>query len=383
MLTREWPPDVYGGAGVHVTNLVSALHRQPGLAVDVHCFGAQRADAMAHPLPEALSELDPASQALAVDLSMAQALDQVDVIHSHTWYTNMAGHWGAALHHRPHVITAHSLEPLRPWKREQLGGGYRISCWAEKTAYLEADAIISVSDGMRQDILATYPELNPRRVITIRNGVDTTTFSSRPDERVLKQHQITSPYAIFVGRITRQKGLAHLLRAWRQVPEEVGLVLAASHPDEPGIGAEVASLIAELQHERGNIVWIQEMLGREELVALLSSARVALVPSVYEPLGIVNLEAMACGTAVIASDVGGIPEVVAHGITGELVRHDTDDSQFEAALAATITRVATDQPLCDRYGSAGRRRAVEEFSWDSVAAATLEVYRRVSARPRT
>jgi starch synthase len=380
MLTREWPPDIYGGAGVHVSNLVAALQRLHGVEVDVHCFGADRGDATAHRVPAELAHLDPASQSLAIDLAMAQSLDGVDLIHSHTWYTNMAGHWGAALHGRPHVITAHSLEPLRPWKAEQLGGGYRISCWAERTAYLGADAIVSVSDGMRMDILATYPELDPRDVFTIRNGVDTTAFSPRPDEALLARLGIEEPYALFVGRITRQKGLAHLLRAWRDVPSEIALVLAASHPDEPGIGREVAELVAELQAERPNIIWIQEMLGREELVALLSSARIALVPSVYEPLGIVNLEAMACGTAVVASDVGGIPEVVAHGVTGELVPHDQHAESFEASLARTITRVALDEELCHRYGAAGRRRAVEEFSWNAVAETTATLYARVIAK---
>jgi alpha-maltose-1-phosphate synthase len=380
MLTREWPPDIYGGAGVHVTNLVAALNNQPNVEVVVHYFGStdkSESNQHSYVIPEDLASLDPASQALAIDLRMAQNLGDVDVIHSHTWYSNMAGHWGSYLHRAPHVVTAHSLEPLRPWKEEQLGSGYRISRWAERTAYLGAQAVISVSDGMRDDILATYPELDPRHVFTIRNGVDTQVFAPRVNETLLDRLGIAGPYALFVGRITRQKGLAHLLRAWRQVPPEITLVLAASHPDEPGIGAEVNALVAELQQERTNIIWIQEMLPREDLISLLTSARVALVPSVYEPLGIVNLEAMACGTAVVASDVGGIPEVVAHGITGELVRYESDHEAFERALAQTITRVVTDEELCERYGLAGRRRAVDEFSWEAVAEATVRVYERL------
>jgi len=379
LLTKEWPPAIYGGAGVHVTQLAKSL-RQEGVDLSVHCFGQPREDATAHATPEPFAQANPALQALATDLAMANAVD-AEVIHSHTWYTNLAGHVGGLLHGRPHVITAHSLEPLRPWKAEQLGGGYRISAWAEKTAYEAASAVIAVSDGMRADVLSAYPTLDPARVFTVRNGVDTEIFKPNPDLGIVRGFGIASeqPYALFVGRITRQKGLAHLLRAWRQVDASVGLVLAAGEADEVGIGSEVESLVAELQRERKNIIWIRQMLNTSELTALLTSARLLVCPSIYEPLGIVNLEAMACGTAVVASAVGGIPEVVAHGITGELVRYADIDSEFEAELAEAINRVAGDPVLARGYGEAGRARVVSEFGWRQVAQATIEIYRKVLA----
>jgi starch synthase len=267
---------------------------------------------------------------------------------------------------------------LRPWKAEQLGGGYQISLWAEKTAYESAAAVIAVSDGMRADVLKAYPNIEPSKVVTIRNGVDTEKFTPNTDTAVLKEFGITGRYAIFVGRITRQKGLAHLLRAWRNVPEDFGLVLAAGSPDEPGIGAEVADLIAELQKTRKNIWWIKEMLPHDKLTAALTNADLFLCPSVYEPLGIVNLEAMACQTAVLASRVGGIPEVVDHGVTGELVDYNEGDiSGFEESLASSITRLMTQPELLTQYGIAGRKRAIAEFGWEAVAARTIELYRIV------
>lgn len=371
-MSREWPPEVYGGAGVHVVNLTQALALLPDLTVNVHCFGADRPGVKAYPLD---TSINPALAALKADLMMASDLRDVDVIHSHTWYTNMAGEWGAQLHHKPHVITAHSLEPLRPWKEEQLGGGYAISRWAEQTAFHSADAIIAVSNGMREDVLRTYAELDPARVHTIRNGVDPNVFTPSFDPQVLESfHVPDKPYAIFVGRITRQKGLAHLLRAWRQVSPELALVLVASSPDEAHIGQEAHDLIEQLHAERDNVYWINEMVSQHQLITLLSHARVAVVPSIYEPLGIVNLEAMACGTAVVASNVGGIPEVVAHEMTGELVNLD---SNFETDLAQAIERVGLDEQLSEKYGVAGRQRVEREFTWQGVAEATLEVYRSV------
>lgn len=375
LLTKEWPPEVYGGAGVHVTNLTEAL-RTAGIEVDVHCFGAPRPGVHAYSPPSPLSEFDPASAALITDFLMADNLGTVDVIHSHTWYTNMAGHWGSEFHGKPHVITAHSLEPLRPWKAEQLGSGYKISSWAESTAYHSADAIIAVSNGMRRDVLNCYPELDPSKVHTIRNGVNTSVFKPVHDEETLRKLGVPeTPYAIFVGRITRQKGLAHLLRAWRQVPRDLALVIVASSPDEPHIGAEVEALIAELQGERDNVVWINEMVNQSQLIALLTKARVAVVPSVYEPLGIVNLEAMACGTAVVASDVGGIPEVVDHGVTGELVSFSEDSNAFEKRLAEAIARIGMDEDLATRFGNAGRDHVERSFSWSTVAQETIAIYR--------
>ncbi|NDC51778.1 MAG: glycogen synthase, partial [Actinobacteria bacterium] len=279
------------------------------------------------------------------------------------------------MHRIPHVITAHSLEPLSPWKAEQLGGGYVISSWVEKMCYEAADAIISVSDGMKADILKSYPSLNPEKIVTILNGIDTEKFSPQRNLAIEAKYGITSTYALFVGRITRQKGLAHLLRAWKEVPSNFALVLAAGSPDEPMVGAEVESLIAELKESRPNIVWIKEMLPHDELVALLSGAHVFVCPSMYEPLGIVNLEAMACETAVVASRVGGIPEVVVDGSTGILVTYGSDGKKFETELAEALTKVLSDQSLAEKYGKEGRKRAVSEFGWDKVAKRTIELYR--------
>ena len=379
IVTKEWPPAVYGGAGVHVVQLTQALRKLEAVAVDLHCFGGPRSDgSFGYETPAEFASANPALQAIATDLAIAQNLGEVDVIHSHTWYANMAGHTASLLYGTPHIVSAHSLEPLRPWKAEQLGGGYQISSWAEKTAYEAAAAIIAVSDGMRADVLKAYPEVDPAKVITIRNGVDTARFAPNRDDSVLREYGISGRYAMFVGRITRQKGLAHLLRAWRNVPSEYGLVLAAGSPDEPGVGAEVAELIAELQKSRKNVWWIKEMLPHDKLTAALTHADLFLCPSIYEPLGIVNLEAMGCETAVLASAVGGIPEVVSDRKTGELVTYNADDiAAFESSLAESIMRLMADPELLERYGKAGRARAISEFGWDAVAATTLALYQSV------
>jgi starch synthase len=377
IVTKEWPPHIYGGAGVHAFELTKALKNN--LEVDVHCFGEERADATAYPLPAEFSDLNPALQAFVSDIEIAQNLGGVDIVHSHTWYANMAGHFAALLHGLPHVITAHSLEPDRPWKADQLGGGYALSSWAEKTAYEAADAIIAVSNGMRADVLRAYPNLNPAKVHTILNGVDTEKYSYSPDEALLSQHGITKPYVLFVGRITRQKGLVHLLRAWQQVSPDIGLVLAAGSPDEPAIGAEISGLINELQAERTNVHWFEEMLPQPQLRSLLSSASLFICPSIYEPLGIVNLEAMACQTAVLASRVGGIPEVVQDGITGELVDYDGDAAAFESALTTKITSMMANPAKLEQYAQAGRKRAVEDFAWQSIANQTQELYQSIIA----
>ncbi len=378
IVTKEWPPAVYGGAGVHVVQLAQALRKVSGIEVDVHCFGGPRTDgAFGYDTPAEFATANPALQAIATDLAIANNLNNVDVIHSHTWYANMAGHTASLLYGTPHIVSAHSLEPLRPWKAEQLGGGYKISSWAEKTAYEAAAAIIAVSDGMHADVLSAYPDVDPAKVVTIRNGVDTAKFAPNHDDSVLKEFGITGRYAMFVGRITRQKGLAHLLRAWKNVPAEYGLVLAAGSPDEETIGNEVAALIAELQSTRSNVWGIKEMLPHDKLTAALTHADLFLCPSIYEPLGIVNLEAMGCETAVLASRVGGIPEVVSHQQTGELVDYTTDHAKFESDLSAAISSLMADPALLEKYGKAGRARAQSEFGWDAVAAQTIALYKSV------
>jgi starch synthase len=379
IVTKEWPPAIYGGAGVHVLQLTQALRTIKDVHVDVHCFGGKRDDAFGYSTPAEFSTANPAVQAIATDLEIATHLFNVDLVHSHTWYANMAGHIASLQYSIPHIVSAHSLEPLRPWKAEQLGGGYAISSWAEKTAFEAASAIIAVSDGMRADVLAAYPSVNPNKVVTIRNGVDATKFAPNNDPSILIKYGVSAPYAIFVGRITRQKGLAHLLRAWKNVPSEYGLVLAAGNPDEEGIGKEVADLIAELQKTRGNIWWIKDMLPHKELTAMLTGADLFVCPSVYEPLGIVNLEAMGCETAVLGSRVGGIPEVVADKETGELVDYTGDAALFENALTESITRLMSQPELLKKYGTAGRVRVMKEFGWDAVAAATIALYKRVMA----
>ena len=372
LVTKEWPPHIYGGAGVHVKYLAQSL--QPLVDVEVHCFGEPRSDATGYELTIAEQLLNPAMQALITDAQIASNLGGVDIVHSHTWYANMAGHFAKILYKIPHVISAHSLEPDRPWKEEQIGGGYRISSWAEKTAYESADAIIAVSQGMRRDVLKAYPSLDPNKVHAILNGIDTQTYHPQANPELLASFGIKGPYAIFVGRITRQKGLAHLLKAWKKVDPRFGLVLCAGSPDEPGIGAEVEAAIRELQAERSNVIWINKMAPQADVIALLSSADLFLCPSIYEPLGIVNLEAMACETAVLASDVGGIPEVVADGVTGELIHYSGEATEFEAAFTARINALMADRDLLRQYGAAGRVRAIDQFSWDAIAEETVALY---------
>ncbi len=381
MLTREWPPDIYGGAGVHVEHLVAGLRRL--VPVEVHCFGSPRPDADAHAVPSSLAGANPALQTFGVDLEMAAALGSATLAHSHTWYANLAGHLSALLYGIPHVVTAHSLEPLRPWKAEQLGGGYRLSSWAERTAYLGADAIIAVSAGMRTDVLSVYPEVDPARVHVVHNGIDCAVYRPEPSTAELAALGVDAarPYALFVGRITRQKGIAHLLRAARHFPDDLVLVLAASSPDTPEIGVETAEEVAALRALRGDdsVVWIDRQATRAQLIALFTHARVFTCPSIYEPLGIVNLEAMACETAVVASAVGGIPEVVLDGVTGQLVPYTPDDADaFERAFAAAVSEVASDADRAARMGRAGRERAIAHFSWDAIAEQTVAVYRSVS-----
>ncbi|MFD7290656.1 glycogen synthase [Streptomyces sp. NPDC059863] len=379
LLTREYPPDVYGGAGVHVEFLARELRSLTEL--EVHCWGgddaAPAAGVVRHRAAAGLDGANDALRTFSVDLAMAAALEGRELVHSHTWYANLAGHVAKLLYGIPHVMTAHSLEPLRPWKAEQLGGGYALSSWAERTAVEGADAVIAVSRGMREDILAGYPSLDPDRVRVIHNGIDTRLYRPDPGTAVLDRIGIDPdrPFVLFVGRITRQKGVPHLLRAARALDPGAQLVLCAGAPDTPEIGAEFHELVEELGRTRDGVFWIPEMLPRPEVIQLLTHAAVFACPSVYEPLGIVNLEAMACGTAVVASAVGGIPEVVDDGGTGLLVPYDERHPEaFESGLTEALNRVLDDPESAARMGTAGRRRAVREFGWDQVARRTYAVY---------
>ena len=385
LITREYPPDVYGGAGVHVTELVRAL--RPATDVVVRCFGQPRAEPFVHayPVPAELSGANPALATLGVDLQIAQAVAGADLVHSHTWYANGAGHLASLLHGIPHVVTAHSLEPMRPWKAEQLGGGYRVSSWIERTAFESADAVIAVSRGMRSDILRAYPALDESRVSVVYNGIDLEQWKPVQDHDLVRRLGIDPerPSVVFVGRITRQKGLPYLLRAAKQLPRDVQFVLCAGAPDTAEILAEVQAGVAELAAERTGVVWIDRLLSQHELSAVLSVATTFVCPSVYEPLGIVNLEAMACGAAVVGTATGGIPEVVDDGVTGRLVPIDqlqdgtgtpTDPEQFVNDLAATLIEVVSDPETAKRYGAAGRDRAEKEFGWARIASETQHIY---------
>src|SRR3954452_5489137 len=388
LLTREYPPEVYGGAGVHVAELVRAMRGD--IDVVVRCFGKPRdePDTYAYLVPQQLAGANPSHATLGVDLQIAQDADGADLVHSHTWYANAAGRLASLLHGIPHVVTAHSLEPLRPWKAEQLGGGYRISSWIEREAFETADAVIAVSEGMKRDILRSYPSLDEGRVSVIYNGIDLEQWKPAHDDELLRELGVDPdrPSVVFVGRITRQKGLPYLLRAARQLPAEVQLVLCAGAPDTPEIMAEVSDAVKVLQQERTGVVWLDRLLSRRELSTILGSATTFVCPSVYEPLGIVNLEAMACGAAVVGTATGGIPEVVQDGVTGRLVPIEqvqdgtgtpVDPDRFVADLAAALIEVVSDPETARRYGEAGRRRAEEEFSWARIGAETRALYERV------
>jgi starch synthase len=385
LLTREYPPEVYGGAGVHVAELVRALRRD--IDVRVRCFGAPRDEAgtFAYPVPAEFDGRNAALGTMGVDLLMAGDVAGAELVHSHTWYANFAGFTAKRLHGVPHVVTAHSLEPLRPWKAEQLGGGYRLSSWVERAAFEDADRVIAVSGGMRRDILRAYPSIDPERVEVVYNGIDLADWAPNPDERAVRALGVDPdrPSIVFVGRITRQKGLPYLLRAARRLPPEVQLVLCAGAPDTAEIMAEVTALVDELRAERGGVVWIDRHLPRPELTALLTAATAFVCPSIYEPLGIVNLEAMACGAPVVGTATGGIPEVVDDGATGVLVPIEQaqdgtgtplDPERFVADLADALERVVADPSRAREMGAAGRRRAEEHFAWDAIAARTREVY---------
>jgi alpha-maltose-1-phosphate synthase len=394
LLTREYPPHVYGGAGVHVAELSAVLRRHAD--VRVRAFDGPRSEEGVHgyDVPAELSDHNAALRTFGVDLLMAGDAAGADLVHSHTWYANLAGHLAGLLHGVPHVISAHSLEPLRPWKAEQLGGGYALSGWAERTAYLGADAVIAVSAGMRADILRCYPEIDPEKVQVVHNGIDLDGWRRPTGEAADRAEEVVRrlgvdpgrPAVVFVGRITRQKGLPYLLRAAEALPPDVQLVLCAGAPDTPEILAEVSGLVEGLRARRDGVVWIDQMLPRDELVAVLSASTVFVCPSVYEPLGIVNLEAMACGLPVVGTATGGIPEVVDDGVTGLLVPIEqvqdgtgtpVDPERFVADLARTLAELATDAPRSAEMGRAARRRVEEHFAWEAIGERTMDVYRSV------
>ena len=369
LLTREYPPEVYGGAGVHVSYLARELSGLVDLTV--HCQGADRAGAVAHRPWELLDGANQALQTISTDLSMTAAVGSADLVHSHTWYANLAGHLAALLYGVPHIVTAHSLEPLRPWKAEQLGGGYALSSWCEKVAVESAAAVVAVSEGMRADVLAAYPAVPPERVRVIRNGIDTIEYAADPGTDVLRRYGVepARPTVVFVGRIARQKGLPVLLRAASAVDPGAQLVICAGQPDTPELAAEVTALVEHLQETRSGVIWLSGMLAKREVIQLLSHATAFACPSLYEPLGIVNLEAMACGTAVVASRVGGIPEVVDDGETGLLVPPDDP-----AALADGLNTLLRDPDRATWMGQRGRKRAIAEFGWPAIAAQTATLY---------
>jgi starch synthase len=396
LLTREYPPDIYGGAGVHVEYLARELARLED--VTVHAWAADRDGAggppvVGHPAWDALAGSEPhlaALRAMSIDLTMAAGAQGSDVVHSHTWYANLGGHLAKLTYDVPHVATVHSLEPLRPWKAEQLGGGYALSSFCERTALEAADAVIAVSEGMRGDLLRAYPAVDEGRVEVIYNGIDTGEYAPDLGTDALERRGIdpAAPTIAFVGRITRQKGVSHLLEAMLHVRSEAQLVLCAGAPDTPEIAADVRGRVERLREGREGVIWVEEMLPKPEVIQILSHATVFACPSIYEPLGIVNLEAMACETAVVATATGGIVEVVDDGVTGLLVpfepgdeatREPADPQGFARAFAERLDAVLADPARAAEMGRAGRRRVVERFAWPQVAEETAALYRRLGS----
>lgn len=390
LLSREFPPEVYGGAGVHVEYLSRELSALVDLSV--HCFGAPRQSTLVagtyHPWAAIVTHGGHGSAlgAMSVNLLMAAAVEHADLVHSHTWYTNLGGHLAKLLYDIPHVVTSHSLEPLRPWKAEQLGGGYALSLFCERTALEGADAVIAVSEGMRADVLRTYPGIDPGRVEVIHNGIDPDEY--RPDTGTDALERLgvdpARPSVVFVGRLTRQKGVAHLLDAGAHIDPTAQLVLCAGAPDTVALGDEMRDGARRLQEGRGGVVWVEEMLPRRAVIQVLTHATVFVCPSVYEPFGLINLEAMACEAPVVASAVGGIPEVVVHGETGYLVPFEPgadgaprDPDGFARDLAVRVNELLAHPALAHRFGQAGRRRVLEHFSWQTIARRTQMLYQRV------
>lgn len=400
LFTREYPPHVYGGAGVHVDYLSRELARE--IEVEVHCWGRQQVDrGNLHvrgnePWGEISSGTEAkfkgALEALSLNLNQIKALEGIDLVHTHTWYVSMAGYLAKKLYGVPFVLTTHSLEPLRAWKAEQLGSGYAMSSWMERTAILDADAIVAVSNGTKADILRAYPDVDPARVHVIYNGIDLEEYKKTEETQALREYGVDPdvPYVLFVGRITRQKGVTHLVDAIRYLPPGTQVVLCAGAPDTPEIAAEMREKVEEARREHPRIVWIEKMVTKQETVQLYSHARVFCCPSVYEPFGIINLEAMACGAAVVASATGGIKEVVVDGETGFLVPFEqdavtsfpVDAEKFARDLAARLTELLRDEEKCRRFGEAGRRRAEEIFSWRAIAKQTIGLYQRLLAQKK-
>ena len=384
LVTKEYPPFIYGGAGVHVAELVKVLRQN--INVKVRCFGDERneTDTFAYRHDANFERANGALQTMSTDLNMVADIAGADLVHSHTWYANFAGQVASTLHGIPHLITAHSLEPLRPWKEQQLGGGYRLSSSIERTAYEQAAGIIAVSEGMRKDILRAYPQIDPAKVSVVHNGIDLQAFQAADNPDLVRANGVDPDKrsVVFVGRITMQKGLPYLLKAAKQLPNDVQLVLCAGAPDTPQILQEVTELVDELRKTRDNVIWIEKHLSRQELIAMLSAATVFACPSIYEPLGIVNLEAMACGTPVVATATGGIPEVVSHNETGLLVPIEQlmdgsgkplDAEKFVSDFAAALNQMLASSDL-EKFGRAGRERVEKHFSWDRIAAETIRVY---------
>lgn len=381
LLTREYPPEVYGGAGVHVANLATRL--QDHVDINVHCFGQPRQGVTAHSMAPNLNDATIALRALTANISMAASVEAVDLVHSHTWYANMGGHLAKTLRGIPHVITAHSLEPQRSWRSQQLGEGYRLSSWIEKTSYESADAVIAVSAAMRDDILRCYPAVEPNRVHVVHNSIDTEVYYPVRETTVLPRYQLdpARPIVFCVGRITPQKGLQHLIEASYDIEPAAQIVICAGAPDTPADLAEFQALIDRLTRKRSAVLWLRRSPKLSDFRQLLSNADLLVCPSVYEPFGIVNLEAMACATPVVASDVGGIPEVVRDGETGFLVHYDQARiTEFRVGLATAINELLSRPGLARTMGEAGRRRVADLFTWDNVVKDVIDVYQAVLDR---
>jgi len=401
LFTREYPPQVYGGAGVHVDYLSRELAKE--IEVEVHCWGPQHSDAGrlhvrgAEPWAEISNgtegKFKSALEAFSLNLTQIKALDGINVVHTHTWYVSMAGYLAKKLYGMPFVLTTHSLEPLRAWKAEQLGSGYAMSSWMERTAILDADAIIAVSAGTKADILRAYPEVEPDRIHVIYNGIDLAEYQKTEETKALTEYGVDPavPYVLFVGRITRQKGVTHLVDAIRHMPPETQVVLCAGAPDTPEIAAELRAKVENARRDHPRIVWIEKMVTRQETIQFYSHARVFCCPSVYEPFGIINLEAMACRAPVVASATGGIKEVVMDGETGYLVPFEQDPvtsfprdpERFAKDLAARINQLMNDPERCRQFGEAGRRRVEEQFSWTAIAHQTIDLYRHLIDQRKT
>jgi starch synthase len=395
LFTREYPPHVYGGAGVHVDYLSREMAKE--ISVEVHCWGSQKFDNAnlqvrgAEPWEEITNgteaEFKGALEALSLNLTQVKSLTGIDIVHTHTWYTSMAGYLAKKLYNVAFVLTTHSLEPLRAWKAEQLGRGYLMSSWMERTAILDADAIIAVSEGMKADIVRAYPEVKVDRIHVIYNGIDLAEYQKSSETRALTDYGVdpTVPYVLFVGRITRQKGVTHLVDAIRYLPRETQVVLCAGAPDTPEIARELRRKVEDARGDHPRIVWIERMVTKQEVIQLYSHARVFCCPSVYEPFGIINLEAMSCNTPVVASATGGIREVVVDGETGYLVPFDEDPVTgfpinpeiFARNLASRINLLLEDPERCMRFGDAGRRRVEKAFSWTAIAQQTIRLYGEV------